>query len=125
MAKFGIGVCEEFPVDEPPRRSPSETDADYAERRRYWRQHYWLHVATRIAVIALIVAFIVWMFIPHPVAPIPAGANGFHRHFFFPFPLLMILLFVLAWRALGHRRWHHHHHHWHDQPHFGHNREEA
>ena len=115
MAKFGIGVGEEFPVDEPPPRNPAESDADYAERRRYWRQHYYLHLATRLAVIALIVAFIVWMFIPPPMVTVPDGAHayyGYHRHFF-PFPLLFILLFVLAWRAIGHRRWHHHHH-WHD-----------
>ena len=118
MAKFGIGVGEEFPVNEPPARGPSESEADYAERRRYWRQHYWLHVATRVAVIALIVAFIVWMFIPHPMPVIPEGARGYYgyRHHFFPFPLLMILLFALAWRALAHRRWHHHHHHY-DAPH--------
>ena len=115
MAKFGIGVGEEFPINEPPGRGPSESEADYAERRRHWRRHYWLHVATtRIAVIALIVAFIVWMFIPQPMPVLPDGARGYYgyRHHFFPFPLLMILLFALAWRALAHRRWHHHHHHW-------------
>lgn len=125
MAKFGIGVGEEFPVDEPPARNPSESDADYAERRHYWRRHYYLHLATRLAVIALIIAFIVWMFVPHPTYTVPAGAPayyGYHHHFF-PFPLLMILLFALAWRALAHRRGHHHHH-WHDgRP--GHDREEA
>jgi hypothetical protein len=127
MAKFGIGVGEEFPVDEPPARNPSENDADWAERRRYWRQHYYLHLATRLAVIALIVAFIVWMFIPHATYTVPAGTPayyGFHRHFFFPFPLLLILLFVLAMRAMGRRRWHHHHH-WHDEPRRWRDREEA
>ena len=32
--------------------------------------------------------------------------------------------FVLAWRALAHRRWHHHHHHWHGEPRWR-DREEA
>jgi hypothetical protein len=125
MAKFGIGVGEEFPVDDPPPRSPNESDADRAERRRYWRQHHYLHLATRLAVIALIVAFIVWMFIPHATYTVPAGAPRYYRHFFFPFPLLLILLFVLAWRALGHRRGHHHHHHLHDERHFRRDREEV
>jgi hypothetical protein len=118
MAKFGIGVGEEFPVDEPPARNPSENEADYAVRRRYWRQHFYLHLATRLAFIALIVAFIVWMFIPHAAVPLADGAQGYYgyrHHYFFPFPLLLILLFVLAMRAMGHRRWHHHHH-WHDGP---------
>ena len=129
MAKFGIGVGEEFPVNEPPARNASESDADYAERRRYWRQHHYLHLATRLAVVALIVSFIVWMFIPHPPMPMPMpagmhGPYGFHHHFFFPFPLLLIVLFVLAWRGFGRRHWHHHHHR-HDESHWRRDREEA
>jgi len=127
MAKFGIGVGEEFPVNEPPARNASESDADYAERRRYGRHHHYLHLATRLAVVALIVSFIVWMFIPHPPMPMPAGMHGpygFHHHFFFPFPLLLIVLFVLAWRGFGRRHWHHHHHR-HDEPRSWRDREEA
>ena len=118
MTKFGIGVGEEFPVEEPPPGRPDpEREAALAARDRYRRQHHYLHVATRIAVIALLVAFIVWMFVPHPyiTAPGAVGGYGFHRHFFFPFfPLLLILLFAFAWRRRA--GCHYRYRHWHDRP---------
>ncbi len=115
MAKYGIGVGEEFPVDEPPQRQPTpESEEMLAERRRRMKHHHILHVATRLAVIALIVSFIVWMFMPHPIAigaAAPAG-YAFHRHFFFPFfPLLLIFVLAMAWRRRG---CHRHSYHWHD-----------
>ena len=125
MAKFSVGVGEEFPVDEPPSQKPNpESEAAWAERRRYWRRHHILSVATRIAVIALIVALIVWLFIPHPyyAGAYAPGGYPYHRHFFFPFfPLLLIFLFAFAWRRGGcYRRGH-----WHDEPRGRGPREEA
>ena len=114
MAKFGIGVGEEFPVEEP-QRKPEESEEALAERRRYWRRHQMLHLATRIAVIALILAAIVWMFVPHPYAagPYAPYGYGYHRHFFFPFfPLLLFFVIAMAWRRGGcwrGRHWHHGH----------------
>src|ERR1700704_2397222 len=65
MAKFGIGVGEEFPVDEPPNPPPPDNDEERG-RRRHWRLHHWLHLLTRVAVLALIVSAIVWLFrAPH------------------------------------------------------------
>jgi hypothetical protein len=117
MTKIGVGVGEEFPVDEPPPSQPDpEREADREARRRHWRQHHYLYIATRIAVIALIVAFIVWMFVPHAavVSANAAGGYPYQRHFFFPFfPLLLIFLFAFAWRRRGcsYGR-----HHWRDGP---------
>ena len=117
MTKIGVGVGEEFPVDEPPPPKPDpERDAALEARERYWRRHHYLHVATRVAFIALIAALIVWMFVaPLYVAPIAASGAVHHPHFFFPFfPLLLILLFAFAWRRRA--GCHYGHHHWHDEP---------
>ena len=96
---------------------------------RHWRWHRWLHIATRVAFLALIVTAIVWMFTgPHyAVTGAAAGSvRPFPHHFFFPFfPILLLLLFAFAWRrgCGGWRRgWHHHHYHHH---HYGDPREEA
>jgi hypothetical protein len=114
MAKLGVGVGEEFPIGEPPRKTPEETEQERAQRRRHWRQHHVLGLITRIAAIALIVSLIVWMFVPHGHVAVADGPRDFYHyghHYFFPFPLLLILLFVLAWRGFvrhGHRHWHRH-----------------
>ena len=106
MAKIGVGVGEEFPVNEPPPHPPDpDRDAVLEARRRYWRSRHYLHIATRVAIIALIAAFIVWLFLPHADVAPPNAANAYpyYRHFFFfPFfPLILILLFALAWRRRG------------------------
>jgi hypothetical protein len=117
MSKFGVGVGEDFPVDEPPSPRP-ESEEERAQRLRHRRHHHMLHIATRIAFLALIVAFIVWMFVPHPYTAGPAGYGpygyGFHRHVFFPFfPLLLIFVLAMAWRRRcygPYRHWHEHRH---------------
>ena len=131
MSKIGVGVGEEFPVEDPPPPSPPPSEEVRQRMERHWRWHRWLHIATRIAFPALIVAAIVWMFTgPHYV---PTGAAADIRpypyHFFF-FPFFPILFFVLLF-ALFRRRgcyggwgyWHHHHHHYHHR--HGDPREEA
>jgi hypothetical protein len=119
MAKYGIGVGEEFPVDEPNNPPPPEDDDERRKMRRRWRRHHFLHLLTRIALIALVITGIAWLFRPHYFSPGPYAPYAFYpypHHFFFPFfPVLLIgLLIAFAWRrggCYGMR------HHWHDHPH--------
>jgi nitrate reductase NapE component len=73
VSKIGIGIGEDFPVEDaktppiPPPDGPGSDDA----RRRHWRWHFFLHLVTRIAFIALIIAAIVWMFSLHYFSPGP------------------------------------------------------
>src|SRR5258706_2891751 len=121
MAKFGIGVGEEFPVDEaaPPNPPPPDNDEERKRRRRHWRLHWVLHLLTRVALIALIVSGIVWLFRPHYFYPGPYAPYAFHpypHHFFFPFfpCLLVLLLFAVLRRRHGcYGMPHHLHHHEH------------
>jgi hypothetical protein len=127
MAKYGIGVGEEFPVsDPPPPPSPPNPPDDDHHRHRGW--HIALHVITKIALFALVVGALVWLFQPHgvhgyfgPYAYYPA------HHFFFPFfPILLLVLF-LSFAFRRHRYWGHHHPYgygcdggwrrWHDEMH--------
>ena len=113
MAKFGIGVGEEFPVDEarPPEPPPPN---ELERRRRHWRRFRFLHLLTRIAVLALIVSGIVWLFRPRAYFypdPYLLPYGPYPHHFFFPFfPLLLIgLLIAVAWHrrgCYGMHRWH-------------------
>src|SRR3981081_1067961 len=112
MAKFGIGVGEEFPVDEPPN-PPIPDDDDERRRRHHWRLHHWLHLLTRVAVIALIISAIVWLFRAPHFYPYAADAvRPYPHHFFFPFfPILLIVLLIAFERP---RHAHHRmRHHWH------------
>lgn len=129
MSKIGVGVGEEFPVDDakvPPTPPPGGNDGNEPERR-YWRRRFFLHLLTRIAFIALVIAAIVWMFSPHyfypgPYAHLPPfGYYPYSHHFFFPlFPILLIAFFAFAWRRRGcygyHRHWGGHRRgHYHDE----------
>lgn len=129
MSKIGIGVGEEFPVDDakaPPTPPPGDNDGNEPERR-YWRRRFFLHLLTRIAFIALVIAAIVWTFSPHyfypgPYAHLPPyGYYPYPHHFFFPlFPILLIAFFAFAWRRRGcygyHRHWGDHRRgHYHDE----------
>src|SRR5256885_2138761 len=124
MSKIGIGVGEEFPVDDaktPPPPPPEESEGDDGQRR-YWRRHHWLHILTRVALIAFVIAAIVWMFTPHYFFPGPyAGVPPYRFYpyphfFFFPFfPILLVAFFAFAWRRRGCYR-HHHHHDSRDEP---------
>ena len=127
MAKFGIGVGEEFPVDDAktPNPPPSDPDDQGRKMRRHWRRHRVLHFVTRVALFALIVSGIAWLFRPHyfygPYAPY--AFHPYAHHVFFPFvPVLLIAVFLaFAWRrhgCYGMRR------HWHDE-HGGNNGEGA
>ena len=126
MAKFGIGVGEEFPVDEARTPPPSNPDDRERDRRRHWRRHGFLHLVTRVAFFALIVSGIAWLFRPHyfygPYAPY--AFHPYTHHVFFPFfPVLLIaVLLSFAWRrhgCYGMRR------HWNDRPRGGNSGEEA
>jgi hypothetical protein len=120
MTKIGIGVGEEFPVDDAttPPAPPTGHSNDDDGRRRHWRRRFLLHILTRVAFIALVVAAIVWMFSPHyfypgPYANLPGYYPRPHHFFFFPlFPILLIGFFALAWRRGG---CHGHHRHWHGE----------
>ena len=118
MAKFGVGVGEEFPVDEPAK---SETPNSKGSGRCGWRGHHrnhrfgWLHfglhVVFRLAIIGLVIAAAVSLFEPHHFADSPHGYPYHHHMLFFPF-LLIGLLLLFAFR----RHHHHWHRHWHDEP---------
>jgi hypothetical protein len=103
----------------------------FAKRReRHWRWHRWLHIATRVAFLALIVAAIVWMFgAPHymPTAAATGAIRPYPHHFFPFFPIFLLLLVAFAWRRRGcyggRGHWHRHHHH--DHRHDGDPREET
>src|SRR5690242_18783361 len=101
MSKIGIGVGEEFTVEDPPPPPPPPSEEERERRERHWRWHRWLHLATRLAFLALIVSGIVWLFAgPHYAMSDAAGAvRPYPHHFFFPFfPILLLLLFAFAWR---------------------------
>jgi uncharacterized membrane protein len=75
-----------------------------------------LHILTRVALIALIISAIVWMFRPHGFYPGPYASYAFHpypHHFFFPVLLLVLLIVFVRHHHHGrhgmHRHWHHHH----------------
>jgi len=113
MAKFGIGVGEEFPAGEP---SPDAPPPGHRHRHSGW--HIALHIAARLAVIALVIGAAVWLF--HGFGgPYPDG----HRYGFFPFfPLLVIVLLIFALRRGRHcgHRWRYRYdemRYWHDQMH--------
>ena len=128
MSKIGVGVGEEFPVQDPPPPLPPPSDDERRRMERHWRWRRWLHVATRVAFLVLVLAAIVWMFTGSHYA-VPGTAAGavrpYAHHFLFPFfPIFLLLLFAFAWRrGCGWRRgWHRHHYHHH---HYGEPREEA
>src|SRR5437660_1103341 len=102
MSKFGVGVGEEFPVED--AKPPQSGGPEQPERRRHWRGHHLLHVLTRLALIALMISAIAWLFRPHyafyPDPYFPYAAYGYPHHFFFPFfPVLLVaILLAFAWR---------------------------
>jgi hypothetical protein len=117
MAKFGIGVGEEFPVDDAAARNPPPPKSPDAEREcRYDRRgHRMMHLFVWLAFTALIAVFLAWMFVPHGHMHGFAGPYAFypyHHHFFFPFfpVLLIVLLLGFAFRhrhgCYGSHRWH-------------------
>ena len=112
MAKFGVGVGEEFPVDEP-AQPPQQSRERYCGRHghRLGWLHLSLHVLFRVAIIVLVIAAAVSLFRPHPYGP-----DGFHpypHHFLFPFfPVLLIVLVLAFVRRRGFYR---RRRHWHDE----------
>ena len=117
MAKFGIGVGEEFPVDE---AAPSESAGDpdgsgrHCGRGRHLhghgRWHFAWHVLFRLALLALLIGAIMSFFGGDYDHGHLRGFYPYPHHFFFPV-LLVALLLAFAWRR---GRWHHRH--WHDTP---------
>jgi hypothetical protein len=116
MAKLGVGVGEEFPVDEAaPREPASETTGAERHCGRGWHRHrhggwhFAGHVLFRLAILALLIGWVLSFFDPHDRDHLH-GFYPYPHHFFFP--VLGIALFLaFAWR---HRSWHHRH--WHDGP---------
>src|SRR5215831_8168445 len=96
MTKFGVGVGEEFPVEDAKPAEPPPPDEGAEQRWRRWRRHGFFHFLARLALIALVVAAIVWLSGPRVyVYPdpylLPYGPYPYARHFFFPFfPLLLV-----------------------------------
>ena len=111
MSKYGIGVGEEFPVDEPANPSPPESDDDRRKRRSRRRGYSFLHVITRIVLITLVISAIACLFGPHyyypdsfaPYRSYPYPYYPYPHHFYFPFfsVLLVVVLIAFAWRYGG------------------------
>jgi|HubBroStandDraft_2_1064218.scaffolds.fasta_scaffold299385_2 hypothetical protein len=117
MSKYGIGVGEEFPVDEPPNSPPEKVD-ETRKRSRSRRRYRFFHLLTRIALITLVISAIACLFGPHyyypgsyaPYRSYPYPYYSYPHHFFFPFfsLLLIAILIAFAWRcgSYSRRRWH-------------------
>lgn len=121
MPKIGIGVGEEFPAQEPPPNSP-EPEKDPKRRHRHGGWHFACHILLKIAFVVLAIGLIGWLFHAFagpfawhgPYAYGPYGFHpGWHGHFFFPFfPFLLVMLLIFAFRrrhygyGCGMRRWH-------------------
>jgi hypothetical protein len=109
MPKLGIGVGEEFPVGDPPAVEP---EPERPHRPSGW--HIAFHILVRVAAIALVIGLFAWAF--HGFGAPYAYQPGVHRHFFFPFfPVLLIVLLIFAFRRRHYygyrygcdmRRWH-------------------
>ena len=120
MAKVGVGVGEEFPVEE---AGPSGSASDPNGSKRHCgrgghghghgRWHFAGHVLFRLAILALLIGAVLSFFGRHYDHASLHGFYPYPHHFFFPFfPVLLIgLLLALLWRR---GRWHHRH--WHDEP---------
>ena len=117
MSKLGVGVGEEFPVEDARPNEPPPPPADDEERRRRWRRFRFFHFLAHLALIGLVVAGIVWLFRPRTyLYPdpylLPYGFYPYPHHFFFPFfpVLFVVLLLALFWRRRGchvrYRHWH-------------------
>ena len=124
MSKFGIGVGEEFPVDDaPPPKTPPEGE-NWRPRHSGW--HFFFHVVAKLALVALVIGGLFWLFHapgygyfhgPYAFTPYP------HHFFFFPFfPILFLVLLIgfafrrhhhygYGCRGDGFRRWHDELHH--------------
>jgi len=130
MAKIGVGVGEEFPVDEANKAEPPPEGGGPRHACGWgggWGRLGWVHftlfVLLRLAIIALVVGAAWSLFHPYPFAYGPYGYRPYPHHFFFPFfPVLLIALFAVFLLRRGHRhRWRH----WHDGPRGPGSREEA
>jgi hypothetical protein len=134
MAKLGVGVGEEFPVDEaaPKEPAPESTGSDsggsdsggsgrcggghwHGRGPSHWhshgRWHFAGHVLFRLAILALLIGGALSFFGrhfdgPHGFAPYPH-----HHFFFFPFFWIALIVALVFWR--GH--WRRRHWHWHDE----------
>jgi hypothetical protein len=134
MSKIGVGVGEEFPIDEgkPPSGPPGEGGPSHGghggpppwRRNRYWHfAHHLLHVALIVAVIFALASF----FHPHPFwhgyagGPPAPGAHPFAAPYYwaphFPFGLIAFAVLISLFVFGRHRHHHHHRHwrHWHDE----------
>ncbi|HEY5237946.1 MAG TPA: hypothetical protein VIJ62_06145 [Rhizomicrobium sp.] len=117
MSKYGIGVGEEFPVDESPN-SPPENINEARMRSRYRRSHHFYRLLARIALITLVISMIACLFGPHYYYPdsfvtyrsYPNPYFVYPHHFFFPLfsMLLVAILIAFVWRcgSYSRRRWH-------------------
>jgi hypothetical protein len=124
MAKLGVGVGEEFPVDEAAPKDPSQTNESEPHCGRGWghhhgRWHFAGHVLFRLAIVGLLIAGVMSFFVRHDIHD---GFHGFHpypHHFFFPFLAIALLAVLVFRRGRHHRHWHHghaHNGHEHDRP---------
>jgi hypothetical protein len=115
MTKYGIGVGNEFPVDESHNPPPPENDDERWERRRRWHRYRFFRLLMWAGLITLIVCAIACPFQPHyfypgPIAPYTYYPYPYSYHFLFSFiPVLLVaVLIAFAWRRGGYcmrRHW--------------------
>jgi hypothetical protein len=124
MTKIGVGVGEEFPVEEPPKADASQTETagPRGPHACGWngtsRRHGWVHVTLsvllKLAIIGFVAAAAVSLFTAHRFADGAYGYYPYPHHFFFPFfPILFLVLILFAFRRDPYWRHRHWHDHWH------------
>ena len=108
MSKFGVGVGEEFPVEDPEGLGPKPlTEEEKALRLRFMKRHFWLGLVIRLAFVGMLAGSMVWLFRNNHFDQTAFAAH--HHHGFFPFfPFLLLMMFLM----FAYRR-----HHWHGYGH--------
>jgi hypothetical protein len=117
MTKLGVGVGEEFPVDDAKmREAPSQEDGAQTYCGRGWhghhhgRWHFGWHVLFRLAILGLLIGGVMSFFGWHDLHDPIHAAYPYPHHFFAPVFWIVLLVALVFWRGAWHR------HHWHDHP---------
>jgi len=131
MAKLGVGVGEEFPVDEAAPKEPTQETNESQSRcgggghwhgPGHWhghgRWHFAGHVLFRLAILGLLIGGALSFFGRHYDHDSFHAIYPYPHHFFFPFFWIALLVALVFWRSRWHHRhWHHGHGHDHSRGH--------